>query len=103
MFLRGFWDGDGSFAEPSYDGYKGKFYQARLHCSSDAFIEDLSNLLDSLCIKYTKNKKDSVWFLSIHNKLDVYNFIKYLYSYKSKIWLTRKAKRAYIHVENLKI
>lgn len=103
MFLRGFWDGDGSFTEPSYLGYKGKFYEARLHCASTSFINTLSILLENLNIHYVKRFKDNIWALEISNKQDVYNFIKYLYSYKSKIWLTRKAVRAYTHIKNLKI
>lgn len=103
MFLRGFWDGDGSFAEPSYKGYKNKFYEARMHCASDEFINGFSNLMDSLNIYYVKRKTDNIWSLEITNKKDVYNFIKYLYEYKSNIWLTRKAKRALTHIKNLKI
>ena len=101
-FIRGFYDGDGSFTIfPFKSHYKNNIYNntqigISLVCKNKNFIEKLQkiileNTLINARIDYIQ--RDDLYSLRISNKKDCLNFINYLYD-KSSLYLERKYNKA---------
>ena len=93
-FLRGLFDGDGSFSMYITKNNNLKFrtrLHITLHSKCETPIDSIINFLQSKNIKATKVyiKRDSLWRLSISSKLSILNFYNLLYS-DAHFFLQRK-------------
>lgn len=97
MFLRGFFDGDGSFTKSRIKG----FYNFRLYCASKDFILSLYNILkENLDIK-VHLYKDA--YIDVSSQKEVYKLCKFIYQYKPLIGIKRKYDRAFQHIKNYEL
>lgn len=97
MFLRGFFDGDGSFAVSHIKG----FYNFKIYCASQQFVQTLYNTLVSIVHKGVHLYKDA--YIEINAQENVYNLCKFLYSYNPTIGIKRKRERAIQHIRNYEL
>lgn len=97
MFLRGFFDGDGSFAISAIKG----FYNFKIFCASPQFTHALYDTLVSIVHEGVHLYKES--YIEINAQKNVYNLCKFLYSYKPTIGIARKRERAMQHIENYEL
>lgn len=94
MFLRGFFDGDGSFTKSNIRG----FYNFKIYCASKCFTESLFETLTSLVGNKVHIYKDA--YIEINAQESVYKLCKFLYSNNQSIGITRKKERAMQHIRN---
>lgn len=97
MFLRGFFDGDGSFSVSAIKG----FYNFKIYCASKEFAYSLYNTLVSIIHKGVHFYKEA--YIEINAQENVYNFCKFLYAYNPTIGIARKRNRAIQHIENYEL
>ena len=97
MFLRGFFDGDGSFAVSSIKG----FYNFKIYCASKDFAHSLYDTLVSILHKGVHFYKEA--YIEINAQENVYNLCKFLYSYNTSIGIARKRERALQHIRNYEL
>ena len=97
MFLRGFFDGDGSFAVSHIDG----FYNFKIYCASPEFVQSLYDTLVSIVHKGVHFYKGA--YIEINSQENVYNLCKFLYSYHPYIGIARKRERAMRHIRNYEL
>lgn len=97
MFLRGFFDGDGSFSVSAIKG----FYNFKIYCASPQFVQDLYATLVSIINKGVHLYKEA--FIEINAQENVYNLCKFLYSYHPNIGIARKRERAMEHIRNYEL
>jgi hypothetical protein len=97
MFLRGFFDGDGSFSVSAIKG----FYNFKIYCASKEFAHSLYNTLVSIVHKGVHFYKGS--YIEIDAQENVYNLCKFLYAYNPTIGIARKRDRAIQHIRNYEL
>jgi hypothetical protein len=97
MFLRGFFDGDGSFAISHIKG----FYNFKIYCASPQFVHSLYDTLVSIVHKGVHLYKEA--YIEINAQENVYNLCKFLYSYNPTIGIARKRERAMQHIRNYEL
>lgn len=97
MFLRGFFDGDGSFSISAIKG----FYNFKIYCASPQFVSSLYNTLVSIVHKGVHLYKGA--YIEINAQENVYNLCKFLYSYNPEIGIARKRERAMQHIKNYEL
>lgn len=96
MFLRGFIDGDGSYAKRRVSG----FYAIKLYCASPAFYTELLSLFNSLTTRvHSYNNK----YIEIDHKESVYKILKHIYSIFPNIGIQRKNLRVMQHIINYEL
>lgn len=95
MFLRGFIDGDGSYAKTKYNGK----YVFKMYCDNtdflSKFIQSMKKITGNLdiCV-YDKGKT-----IELINQTQLVSFFKVLYKYNPTLSLNRKLNRAIQHIE----
>lgn len=97
MFLRGFFDGDGSFSVSVIKG----FYNFKIYCASPQFTQSLYDTLVSIVHKGVHLYKGA--YIEINAQENVYNLCKFLYSYNPNIGIARKRDRALQHIRNYEL
>lgn len=97
MFLRGFFDGDGSFSVSAIKG----FYNFKIYCASKQFAQSLYNTLVSILHEGVHFYKEA--YIEINAQKNVYNLCKFLYSYNPTIGISRKRDRAIQHIRNYEL
>lgn len=97
MFLRGFFDGDGSFSASAIKG----FYNFKIYCASKQFAQSLYDTLVSIVHKGVHFYKEA--YIEINAQENVYNLCKFLYSYNPSIGIQRKRDRAIQHIRNYEL
>ena len=97
MFLRGFFDGDGSFAKSAIDG----FYNFKIFCASKLFIKELYKKLIDIVHDGVHLYKEA--YIEINAQKNVYNLMRFLYSYNPSIGIQRKRERAIQHITNYEL
>lgn len=97
MFLRGFFDGDGSFAKSAIKG----FFNFKLFCASKQFAKSLYEKLVSIIHQGVHFYKEA--YIEINAQKNVYNLMKFLYSYNPAIGMQRKRERAMQHINNYEL
>lgn len=97
MFLRGFSDGDGSFAKSRITG----FYNFKVFCASKKFIQELYKILISIVNERVHLYKDA--YIEVSAQKQVYLLCKYLYSNNLEIGIKRKQERAMQHIRNYEV
>jgi len=97
MFLRGFFDGDGSFSVSAIKG----FYNFKIYCASPQFVQALYATLVSIINKGVHLYKEA--FIEINSQENVYKLCKFLYSYNPTIGIARKRERAMQHIRNYEL
>lgn len=96
MFLRGFIDGDGSYAKKRVPG----FYNIKLYCASQIFYMELLSVLNSITVGVNSYKNK---YIEIDRKESVYKVLKHLYSIYPNIGIQRKNMRAMQHIRNYEL
>lgn len=97
MFLRGFFDGDGSFSVSAIKG----FYNFKIYCASKQFAQSLYDTLVSIVHKGVHFYKEA--YIEINAQENVYNLCKFLYSYNPFVGIQRKRDRAIQHIRNYEL
>lgn len=98
MFLRGFFDGDGSFAKSHIEG----FYNFKIYCASEEFVNSLFDVLKTIVPEEKVHLyKDA--YIEICSQYGVYLLCKFLYSYNPSIGIRRKRERVMQHIENYEL
>lgn len=97
MFLRGFFDGDGSFTKSSIQG----FYNFKIFCASKKFAKSLFNTLSFLFGSKVHFYKEA--YIEINAQKEVYELCKFLYSKNENIGIARKRERAMQHIRNYEL
>lgn len=97
MFLRGFFDGDGSFAVSAIKG----FYNFKIYCASKEFVYSLYDTLVGIVNKGVHFYKDA--YIEINAQENVYKLCKFLYSYNPSVGIARKRERALQHIRNYEL
>lgn len=97
MFLRGFIDGDGSFAKSTIKG----FFNFKLFCASKQFAKSLYKKLIDIVHQGVHFYKEA--YIEINAQKNVYNLMKFLYSYNPVIGIQRKRERAMQHINNYEL
>lgn len=92
MFIRGFIDGDGSYAKTKYEGK----YVVKLFCASSSFLEIFKDKITEMIRIYPNIYENN--YLEINSISDIKAFFYYLYKYKPELSLTRKRVRAEEHM-----
>lgn len=98
MFLRGFFDGDGSFSKTRKNG----FYTFKIYCASKEFTRTLFEILRTI-VSEDKVHLYKNAYIEICTQYDVYLLFKFLYSYNPNIGIKRKRDRAIQHIENYEL
>lgn len=96
MFLRGFIDGDGSFAKCKNPLY----YRIKLYCASADFFESFCDKISNITNSFTIYNN---LYLEISSQKSVYKVLKYLYSIFPEIGVKRKKERALQHIKNYEL
>lgn len=97
MFLRGFFDGDGSFTKSAIKG----FYNFKLFCASKQFVQSLYEKIKSIVHQGVHFYKEA--YIEINAQKNVYNLVKFVYSYNPTIGIVRKRERAMQHIKNYEL
>lgn len=97
MFLRGYFDGNGSFSVSSIKG----FYNFKIYCASKEFAYSLYNTLVSIVHTGVHFYKESS--IEINAQKNVYNLCKFLYAYNPTVGIARKRNRAFQHIRNYEL
>lgn len=97
MFLRGFSDGDGSFAKSNITG----FYNFKVFCASEKFTQELFKVLTSIVKERVHLYKNA--YIEISAQKQVYLLCKYMYSNNLEIGIKRKQERAMQHIRNYEV
>jgi hypothetical protein len=100
-FIRGLYDGDGSFTITSFNSKKDKIYnyivkEISLVCKNKKFAEDLVSIINSevhINARLNYVNRDDLYSIRISNKKDCLMFINYLYN-TDNICLYRKYLKA---------
>lgn len=95
MFIRGFWDGDGSFSIGNSGQGNKRTYIGEAFCQSSKFLEGLQQCLNKHKINSTIPIEHE---FRINSKEDTSNFIKFIYSYNSYVGLPRKRALGMLHL-----
>lgn len=105
-FIRGFFDGDGSFIFYEYDRirkdrnnkiYKGIYKEISLVCGSAVFLEEMKNIIFEQCgakFNFTINSRDKLPTLRTSSSDNLVRFIEYIYPTENETHLERKYKKA---------
>lgn len=96
MFLRGFIDGDGSYAKRN----TALFYNIKIYCASPDFYTGLLNTLRSITSR-VHSYKDK--YIDISCAESVYKVLKYIYGIHPNVGIQRKNLRAMQHIRNYEL
>lgn len=91
MFLRGYFDGDGSFRLSKNE----KYFRFGIYCDSGEFLEKLYNVLSNIVSEHIAKYGNSIEIASQKGNYQLYTFI---YSYDSPYCILRKKERAMQHI-----
>lgn len=91
MFLRGVFDGDGSFRISKNE----KYFRFAIYCDSEVFLDKLYNILSEFVSEHIARYGKTIEIASHKGNYELYKFI---YSYDSPFCLQRKKERAMQHI-----
>jgi hypothetical protein len=94
MFIRGFIDGDGSYAKTKHEGK----YAFKMYCANAEFMSEFTKNIKSL-VNVKVNTYNEGKTIEINNQTHLVKLFKTIYKYKPGLCLSRKLEKAKQHIE----